>query len=248
MINIKSNQEIELMRKAGKITARCINIIAEMIEPGVTTIELDKEAEKFMISEGAIPSFKGYNGYPNSICTSVNDEVVHTIPSKRKLISGDIVGIDLGAYIDGYHGDMGRTYAVGEISENAKALIAAAEDSFFAGFEKMTIHNRLGDISYAVQEVIESRGFSAVRDLCGHGIGCEMHEAPEVPNFGRSGRGVRLRAGMVLAVEPMVNEGTWRVNVLDDGWTIVTQDGKLSSYYENTVLITNDGPEILTLT
>jgi len=247
MIIIKSNPEIDAMRKAGKITAGCMKIVSEMIEEGVTTKKLDEEAERFIRSSGATPSFKGYNGYPASICASVNEEVVHGIPGSRKLAEGDIVGIDLGAYIEGYHGDMARTFAVGNIEKEAESLIDAAKDSFFAGFNMMTAKNRLGDVSHAIQEVIESRGYSAVRALCGHGIGREMHEDPEVPNFGRKSRGIRLQQGMVLAIEPMVNQGTWEVNVLDDGWTIVTADNKLSSHYENTVLITDGSPEILTL-
>ncbi len=247
MINIKSKQEIDSMRKAGKITAKCMQIISDMIEEGISTKKLDEEAERFIRSSGAIPSFKGYSGYPASICASINEQVVHGIPSDRKLAKGDIVGIDLGAYADGYHGDMARTFAVGNVTREAKQLMDAAKDSFFAGLNIMTVGNRLGDVSHAIQEVIEGRGFSVVRALCGHGIGQEMHEDPEVPNFGRKSRGVRLQHGMVLAVEPMVNLGTWEVNVLEDGWTIVTADNKLSAHYENTVLITDEGPEILTL-
>ncbi len=247
MISIKSNHEIELMRKAGKITAGCMKIVSEMIEEGVTTRKLDEEAERFFLANGAIPSFKGYNGYPASICASVNEQVVHGIPNDIKLAKGDIVGIDLGGYVNGYHGDMARTFIIGDVSEDVKSLVDTAKDSFLAGLEKMTVGNRLGDVSYAIQQVIEGRGFSVVRALCGHGIGKEMHEDPEVPNFGRRGRGVRLQEGMVLAVEPMVNQGTFEVSVLSDGWTIVTADNKLSSHYENTVLITSAGPEILTL-
>ncbi len=247
MIIIKSNHEIQAMRKAGKITAQCMQVVSEMIEQGISTKKLDQEAERFMRANGATPSFKGYNGYPASICASLNEEVVHGIPGPRKLQKGDIVGIDMGAYIDGYHGDMARTFAVGEITPEAQSLIEAAKDSFEAGLSKMTVGNRLGDVSYAIQQVIEKRGYSAVRALCGHGIGREMHEDPEVPNFGRRGRGVRLEQGMVLAVEPMVNIGTWEVNMLSDGWTVVTADDKLSAHYENTVAITDDGPEILTL-
>jgi methionyl aminopeptidase len=247
MINIKSNHEIDLMRNAGKITAMCMQIISDMIEEGVSTKALDEEAERFFLKNGATPSFKGYNGYPASICASVNEQVVHGIPNERKLQKGDIVGIDMGAYIGGYHGDMARTFAIGDVSDDVKTLIDTAKDSFDAGLQMMTVGNRLGDVSYAIQQVIEGRGFSAVRALCGHGIGKEMHEDPEVPNFGRKGRGVRLQEGMVLAVEPMVNQGTYKVNVLSDGWTIVTEDYKLSAHYENTVLITGEGPEILTL-
>ena len=247
MITIKSNPEMDAMRRAGRITAQCMQLISEMMEEGVTTKRLDEEAERFIRSSGAVPSFKGFNGYPASICASINEQVVHGIPGGRKLQKGDIVGIDLGAFIDGYHGDMARTFAIGDVAEEAKKLMDAAKDSFFAGFEKMTVDMRLGDVSHAIQEVIEKRGFAAVRALCGHGIGREMHEDPEVPNFGRKNRGIRLQHGMALAVEPMVNQGTWEVNMLDDGWTIVTADRMLSAHYENTVLITNEGPEILTL-
>lgn len=235
------------MREAGRITALCMKAVSEMIVEGVSTKRLDEEAERCLRANGAVPSFKGFNGYPASICASINEQVVHGIPGPRRLQKGDIVGIDLGAYVGGYHGDMARTFAVGDVGETGKKLIDAAKDSFFAGFDKMTVGNRLGDVSHAIQEVIEKRGFAAVRALCGHGIGRDMHEDPEVPNFGRGGRGVRLEHGMVLAVEPMVNEGTWDVDMLGDGWTVVTADSKLSAHYENTVLITDEGPEILTL-
>lgn len=247
MINIKSKNEIEKMQVACKITAQCMDLVSTLIKPGVKTSTLDKAAYEFMRSKGALPSFKGYNGYPASICASVNEQVVHGIPGSRKLQSGDIIGIDLGAYINGYHGDMARTFAVGEISSVAQSLIDTAKDSFYAGLSKMVVGARLGDVSNAIDELIKSRGFTAVRVLCGHGIGRNLHEDPEVPNYGDKGRGVRLRAGMVLAVEPMVNQGTWQVSTLADNWTIVTQDGLLSSHYENTVLITKDGPQILTV-
>lgn len=247
MINIKTKKEIEKMQVACSITAQCMDLVSTMIKPGVKTSALDKAAYEFMRSKDALPSFKGYNGYPASICASVNEQVVHGIPGSRKLQSGDIIGIDLGAYIGGYHGDMARTFAVGEISDEAQSLIDTAKDSFYAGLSKMVVGARLGDVSNAIDELIRSRGFTAVRVLCGHGIGRNLHEDPEVPNYGDKGRGVRLRAGMVLAVEPMVNQGTWQVKTLADGWTIVTDDGKLSSHYENTVLITKDGPQILTV-
>ncbi len=247
MICIKSKAEIVKMRKASMITAKCMDIVKAMIESGVTTKALDKEAEKFLMTNGAIPSFKGYNGYPASICASVNEQVVHGIPNMVKLKTGDIIGIDLGACINGYHGDMARTFAVGKITKQAQSLIDTARDSFNAGLSNMIVGARIGDVSNAIDNVIKSRGFSAVRMLCGHGIGQRLHEDPEVPNFGAKGRGVRLKSGMVLAVEPMVNIGTYRVSTLVDGWTIVTEDGNLSAHYENTVLITKNGPEILTI-
>ena len=247
MINIKSESEIIKMRNAGNLTAKCMEIVKTMIKSGITTSEIDKEIENFLKVNGATPSFKGYNGYPASICTSINEQVVHGIPSSRKLLSGDIIGVDLGAYLDGYHGDMARTFAVGEVSDKVQSLIDTAKDSFNAGLSKMIVGARIGDVSFAIDELIKSRGFTAVRSLCGHGIGSKLHEDPEVPNFGNKGRGVRLRSGMILAVEPMVNEGTWEVYSLQDGWTIATADSKLSAHYENTVLITENGPQILTI-
>ncbi len=247
MINIRSESEIVKMRKACKLTAECMDIAKEMIKPGITTGEIDNKIENFLKANGAVPSFKGYNGYPASICASVNEQVVHGIPSSRKLLLGDIVGIDLGAYVDGFHGDMARTFAVGEVSELAQNLIDTAKDSFYAGFTQMVEGARIGDVSSAIDELIKSRGFTTVRALCGHGIGRDLHEDPEVPNFGKKGRGIRLRSGMIMAIEPMVNQGTYDVYSLQDGWTIVSADGKLSAHYENTVLITQNGPQILTI-
>ncbi|MCK5128522.1 MAG: type I methionyl aminopeptidase [Clostridiales bacterium] len=247
MIHIKSASEIAKMRLACALTAQCMNIVETMIKPGVTTREIDKKIEDFLKVNGATPSFKGYNGYPASICASINEQVVHGIPSSRKLLSGDIIGIDLGAYLDGFHGDMARTYAVGDVLDDVQLLIDTAKDSFDAGLSNMVVGARVGDVSASIDAVIRSRGFTAVRSLCGHGIGRALHEEPEVPNFGTKGRGIRLRSGMILAVEPMVNQGTYDVYSLQDGWTIVTADGKLSAHYENTVLITDNGPQILTI-
>lgn len=247
MIIIKSRREIEIMKIAGRIVAECLQIIGEKIKPGVRTIELDRIAEDYIKKNGAIPSFKGYNGFPANICVSVNDEVVHGIPGDRELKEGDIVSVDIGAIYGGYHGDAARTFPVGNVSESAKRLIRVTRESFFKGIEYADNTHRLYDISHAIQSYVESKGYSVVREYVGHGIGRNMHEDPQVPNFGLPGRGVRLREGMTLAIEPMVNEGTYEVHVLDNNWTVVTADGKLSAHYENTIAITPDGPEILTV-
>ena len=249
MITIKSKSEVEKMRVAGKITGDTLKMIEKHIKPGVTTLQLDKIARDYIVSRGATPSFLHYEGYPASICASRNDEVVHGIPKKNVVLSqGDIISIDVGAYKNGYHGDAARTFAVGEISSEAQRLIDTTRESFFEGI-KYAVHGaKLGDISAAIQEYVEARGYSVVRDLVGHGLGKNMHEDPSVPNFGRRGHGVRLSAGMTLAIEPMGNAGTHEVFVLDDDWTVVTADGSLSAHYENTILIKKDGPcEILTL-
>lgn len=248
MINIKSKQEIEKMRLAGKITGLTLVEVSKYIKPGVSTAQLDKIAYDFIRRHGATPSFLNYNGFPASICASVNDAVVHGIPSKNTVLKeGDIVSIDVGAYINGYHGDAARTYAVGKISEEAQRLIDVTKQSFFEGMKYAKHGAKLGDISYAVQEYVEKNGYSVVRDLVGHGIGKNMHEDPSVPNYGTKGKGVKLAQGMVLAVEPMVNVGEYDVVVLDDDWTVVTEDGTLSAHYENTIAITRNEPEILTL-
>jgi len=246
MINIKSSEEIRLMQIAADIASECMALLEKNIKVGVETRELDKIAYEFILSKGAQPSFKGYQGYPASICTSVNEEVVHGIPSERKLKDGDIVGIDLGTYINGFHSDMARTFFVGDVSDDARKLVDCARSCFYEAVGVMHAGNRLGDIGYAVQSMAESNGFSVVRTLCGHGIGREMHESPEVLNFGRKGKGLRLKEGMVLAVEPMINIGTHEVIQLADGWTITTEDKTLSAHYENTVYISSDGPVILT--
>ena len=246
MIHIRNKREIALLREAGRQTARCMEYISGLIAPGITTGELDRLAEQFIRKNGGIPTFKGYSGYPGSICASVNEEVVHGIPGSRKLMDGDILSVDMGVTLNGWVGDMARTFPVGTVAPNKLKLIEVTKASFEAGFEKMRAGNRLGDVSNAVQTVAESHGYGVVRDLCGHGVGQEMHEDPEVLNFGRAGHGVRLQAGMVLALEPMINDGTWRVLELDDGWTIISADHSPSAHYENTIAITEDGPMILT--
>lgn len=248
MISIKSHSEIEKMREAGRITGLALVEISKHIKPGVSTAELDKIAFNFIKKQGATPSFLHYNGYPASICASVNDAVVHGIPSKEIILKeGDIISIDVGAYKNGYHGDAARTYPVGKISDEAERLIRVTKQSFFEGIKHAVHGAKLGDISAAIQEYVEDNGYSVVRDLVGHGIGRNMHEDPSVPNFGHHGRGVRLAAGMALAIEPMVNAGEYDICVLDDDWTVVTEDGSLSAHYENTVIITRGEPEILTL-
>ncbi len=247
MITIKSDSEIELMREAGKILRDTLNMLKEHVKVGVTTKELDKLAHDYIISRGAKPSFLGYGGFPGSICASVNEQVVHGIPSNRKLVSGDIIGIDCGVIYKGWQSDAARTFAVGEISEKHKKLIEVTEQSFFEAMKVIREGARLGDIGAAVQNLAESNGFSVVRDLVGHGIGKDMHEDPQVPNYGKAGKGLRLKRNMTLAIEPMINEGTYEVSALDDGWTVVTDDDGYSAHYENTVLITEDGYEILSL-
>jgi len=246
MIRIKSLQEIQKMRAAGRIVAEVFEVLKPHIVPGITTYELDKIAAEHIVKSGATCSFYNYSGYPGHVCISVNEEVIHGIPGKKKLKDGDIVSVDVGACIDGYHGDAARTFAVGDISPDAKKLIDVTEESFFAGIEFAKPGYRLGDISASIQEIVEKNGFSVVRDFVGHGIGSMLHEEPEVPNFGARGRGPRLIPGMTIAVEPMVNIGTYKVNTLSDDWTVVTADGKLSAHYENTILITDKGAEILT--
>lgn len=244
---IKSAREIESMRVAGKIVAETLEKLKEVIEPGITTRELNRIAEEYIRSNNGIPAFLGYNGYPASICTSVNEEVVHGIPSQRVLRDGDIVSIDIGAFYEGYCGDAARTFEVGNVSKKAKRLIMITEESFFAGIVMAVEGKRLQDISHAIQTYVESNGYSVVRALVGHGIGKNMHEEPQVPNYGAPGRGPRLTAGMTLAIEPMVNEGRFHVKTLSDGWTVVTSDGSLSAHYENTIVITANEPEILTM-
>lgn len=247
MINIKNHKEIELMRKAGRIVAETLLLVGEKVQPGITTAELDSIAEEFITKHGAKPSFKGLYGFPASLCISVNEQVVHGIPGGYVLKEGDIVSVDCGAEIDGFHGDAARTFAVGNISDEARKLIQVTEESFFRGIELARVGNNLTDISHEIQSYVEASGFSVVRDFVGHGIGKSVHEDPEVPNFGRPGRGPKLVAGMTLAIEPMVNIGTYRVTTLGDDWTVITADKSLSAHYENTVVILPDGPEILTL-
>lgn len=247
MIIIKNDMEIEYMRRAGRLVGETLARLEEVIKPGITTAELDKIAEEFILKHNAKPSFKGYHGFPASICASVNSEVVHGIPANRVLEEGDIISIDCGAILNGYQGDAARTVSVGKISKDAEKLVEVTKESFFKGIEYAKVDNRLSDISAAIQTYVESFGFSVVRDFVGHGIGKDMHEDPEVPNFGRPGRGPKLRHGMVLAIEPMVNIGKYHVKVEANDWTVVTEDGSLSAHYENTVAILNNGPQILTL-
>ena len=246
MITLKNSHEIELMRRAGKITAAARALAGEMVKPGVTTQEIDREVERFIRKEGAIPSFLNYNGFPGSICISVNDEIIHGIPGKRVLREGDIVSVDVGAFIGGYHGDCAATFACGRISPEAQDLIDVTRQSFFEGIQFAKKGYRVLDISAAVQAYAESHGYSIVREYVGHGIGRNLHESPEVPNFGNPGRGVRLLPGMTLAIEPMVNAGSAAIQLLSDGWTVKTRDGKNAAHYENTILITDGEPEILT--
>ncbi|ADQ05013.1 methionine aminopeptidase, type I [Caldicellulosiruptor owensensis OL] len=247
MITIKSEAELDSMRAAGRIVAMVLKELEKLIQPGITTKELDEFAEEYIIKNGGIPSFKGLYGYPASICTSVNDEVVHGIPGMRRLEDGDIISIDVGVCVDGLHADAARTFAVGKISETARFLIKTAEESFFEGIKNAVAGKRVGDISNSIQRYVESRGFSVVRDLVGHGIGRKFHESPQVPNFGKAGVGIRLIKNMTLAVEPMVNEGSYKVYTDKDGWTVKTLDGKLSAHYENTIIVTEGLPEIITL-
>ncbi len=246
-ITIKTDEQIEKMRVAGQILKRLDEILRAEIKPGITTKHLDVIAEEYIRSQGATPSFKGYGGFPASICTSVNEEIVHGIPSKRKLQDGDIISIDMGAYIDGYHGDCARTYGVGEISEKDKKLIEITRQSFFEGIKYAKAGCHLHEIGTAVQKYVEANGFSVVRDYVGHGIGRQMHEDPAIPNYRQIGRGPKLLKGMVLAVEPMVTTGTYEVRVLDDDWTAVTADGLNAAHYENTLVVTDGEPLILTL-
>ena len=247
MIVLKTSRELSLMKEACRISAGALKVIEQAVEPGITTGELDRIAEKYILSQGAKPNFKGYHGYPATACISINNEVIHGIPSvKRKINAGDIVSVDLGATINGYHGDNAATFAVGDISAEAKRLIDTTRESLYEGIKMARAGGRIGDISYAIQSYVEARGFSVVRDFVGHGIGTALHEAPEVPNFGTSGRGVRLLPGMTLAIEPMINLGKHSVKVMPDGWTVLTCDGSLSAHFEHTVVITPDGPEILT--
>ena len=247
MIFIKNDLELDLMKKAGKIVAETLLLLEHEIKPGISTKELDAIAEQFITEQGAKPSFKGLYGFPATLCISVNNEVVHGIPGGYILKDGDIVSIDCGACLDGFHGDAARTFPVGNVSEDASKLIKVTEQSFFEGIKFAQIGNRLTDISHAIQDHIEANGFSVVKDFVGHGIGRDLHEDPEVPNFGRPGRGPVLTKGMVLAIEPMVNVGTFKVRTLRNDWTVVTSDGSLSAHYENTVAILPDGPEVLTL-
>lgn len=246
MIIVKSKNELAIMQEAGRIVAGALEVVKNAVAPGITTAELDKLAKEYIISQGATPAFKGYQGYPANICTSVNDQVVHGIPGPIALKEGDIISVDIGAFYKGYCGDAARTYPVGKVSSEALDLIKVTKEAFFKGLEFARVGYRVSDISHAIQVYVEERGYSVVKALVGHGIGQEMHEEPQVPNFGPPGRGPRLREGMTLAIEPMVNQGTDQVRILEDGWTVITQDGSLSAHYEHTIAITKDQPLILT--
>lgn len=248
MVTVKSAQEIELMRKANQIVRDTLNLLEEKIKPGMTTKQLDKIAHDYIVGCNAVPSFLGYSGYPASICVSIDEEVVHGIPSpKRYIEEGQIVSVDIGSIYKGYNGDAARTFAIGKVSEEKQRLIDVTRQSFFEGIKILKEGVRLGDLGHAIQTYAESNGFSVVRALVGHGIGTDMHEDPEVPNYGKAGHGLRLKANMTIAVEPMINAGTFDVVMLDDGWTVVTADGKPSAHYENTLAITPDGVDILSL-
>ena len=248
MIILKTAKELTLMREACRISAGALKLVGSAVEPGVTTAELDKLAEDYIRAQGAIPNFKGYGGFPATACISINNEVIHGIPkANRKIEQGDIVSVDLGALFQGYNGDNAATFAAGDISPEAKRLINTTKESLYKGIEKAVVGGRIGDISAAVQGYVEERGYSVVREFIGHGIGTKLHEEPEVPNYGRAGHGVRLVAGMTIAIEPMVNMGGYDVRVMPDGWTVLTADGSLSAHFEHTVAITPDGPRILTL-
>ena len=247
MISIKSPSEIEKMRAAGRLTAQARALAGSLIRPGITTKEIDRQVRKFIESHGAKPSFLGYGGFPGSACISVNEVVVHGIPGPRKLKEGDLVSVDVGAYLDGFHGDCAATFPCGEVSDEARKLMEVTRQSFFEGIKMARVGQRVSDVGHAVQQYVESFGFGVVRSFVGHGVGREMHEAPEVPNFGAAGHGARFQPGMVIAVEPMVCAGDWRVKVLGDKWTTVSADGSLTAHYENTILITDGEPELLTV-
>lgn len=247
MVILRTPAEIEQMRRAGSLVGQVLEKLREHVAPGVSTRELDAIAENMIRSRGGVPSFKGYRGYPASICASVNNEIIHGIPGDRMLVDGDIVSIDCGAMLGGYHGDAAMTFPVGDVSAEAEKLMTVTREALNAGIAMARLKMRLGDIGNAIQRHVEANGFSVVRDFVGHGIGRHMHEDPQIPNFGPAGMGMRLRTGMVLAIEPMVNAGVHEVVVMDDGWTACTRDGSLSAHFEHTVAITDDGPEVLTL-
>ena len=247
MVVLKTAREIEIMKKAGRVASKALKLAGEAVEPGISTLEIDSIVRKYIKSEGAIPSFLNYGGFPASACISVNNVVIHGIPSKSCILkSGDIVSIDVGAFFEGFHGDNAATFACGEISSEARKLIDTTKESLYEGIKKAQAGNRIGDIANAIQRYVEARNYSVVRDFVGHGVGAKLHEDPSVPNYGTPGRGVRLLSGMTIAIEPMINVGTCNVKVLDDEWTTVTADGKLSAHFEHTVAITPDEAVILT--
>lgn len=246
MIFLKSERELKYLRDAGQIVAKTIEELKKVVKPEVTTQELDRIAEEYIKRCGAVPAFKGYHGFPGNICTSVNEQVVHGIPGLRKLVNGDNLSIDIGTVINGYYGDAAITVPVGEVDAEVQKLLTVTEESLYKGIAQAIVGNRLSDISHAVQSYAEGFGYGVVRDFVGHGIGRSMHEDPQVPNYGVPGRGPRLKAGMTLAIEPMINMGTYEVKTLEDGWTVVTTDRKRSAHFEHTIAVTSDGPEILT--
>ena len=245
MVVLKHADEIEKARASNRIVAEVLSVLREKVKPGLTTMELDKIAESITEKRGAKPAFKGYRGYPFSLCTSVNEEVVHGMPSNRVLMEGDIIGLDFGVYYQGLYGDSAVTLPVGRVDDQATRLMQVTEQSLYMAINQACAGNRLGDISATVQETAESSGYSVVRDFVGHGIGNSLHEDPQIPNFGKKGRGIELKRGMILAIEPMINAGKYRVKILSDGWTVVTADGSLSAHFEHSVAITDNGPEIL---
>ena len=248
MIVLKTGRELKIMKEACSISAGALEVAGKAVEPGVTTAEIDRLAEEYIRRRGGEPNFKNYEGYPATACISINNEVIHGIPSeKRKLRAGDIVSIDLGAKFDGYHGDNAATFACGDVSPEAKRLIDTTRESLYEGIRAACAGGRIGDIGHAVQSYVEARGYSVVRQFVGHGVGTHLHEAPEVPNFGIPGRGIRLMPGMTIAIEPMVNAGGYDVKVQPDGWTVLTKDGSLSAHFEHTIVITADGPKIMTV-
>lgn len=248
MIVLKTGRELKIMKEACSISAGALEVAGKAVEPGVTTAEIDRLAEEYIRRRGGEPNFKNYEGYPATACISINNEVIHGIPSeKRKLRAGDIVSIDLGAKFDGYHGDNAATFACGDVSPEAKRLMDTTRESLYEGIRAACAGGRIGDIGHAVQSYVEARGYSVVRQFVGHGVGTHLHEAPEVPNFGIPGRGIRLMPGMTIAIEPMVNAGGYDVKVQPDGWTVLTKDGSLSAHFEHTIVITGDGPKIMTV-
>ena len=248
MIVLKTGRELKIMKEACSISAGALEVAGKAVEPGVTTAEIDRLAEEYIRRRGGEPNFKNYEGYPATACISINNEVIHGIPSeKRKLRAGDIVSIDLGAKFDGYHGDNAATFACGDVSPEAKRLMDTTRESLYEGIRAACAGGRIGDIGHAVQSYVEARGYSVVRQFVGHGVGTHLHEAPEVPKFGTPGRGIRLMPGMTIAIEPMVNAGGYDVKVQPDGWTVLTKDGSLSAHFEHTIVITADGPKIMTV-
>ena len=247
MIQLKNAAQIELMKVAGRITGEALAVAEELVRPGISTFEIDRAIRAHIEKSGAKPSFLGYGGFPGSACISINDEVIHGIPSKKRILQeGDIVKVDVGAFINGFHGDAARTFPVGKVSEEAARLIEVTKEAFYRGVAQATVGNRIGDVGAAVEACAKENGYSVVRKYVGHGIGRELHESPEVPNFGTPGRGSRIYSGMVIAIEPMINIGRYEVKELDDGWTVKTADGSLSAHYENTVAITDEGVILLT--